>query len=58
MVSVTSAFETQVLVVSSKTDSVYSTVLHAVSRIPAMARFYAGSMRTVTDACAPSAMAA
>jgi hypothetical protein len=40
-VSATSAFETQVLVVSSKTASVYSIVSHAVSGIPAMARLRA-----------------
>ena len=43
---------------SSKTASVYSIVVHASSAIDAIAALTRGSIRVVTDTCAPPARAA
>lgn len=56
--SATSARETQCPVVSSKTASVYSIVVHASSPIVAIAFLTALFIRTVTETAAPPASAA
>ncbi len=57
-ISATSARDTHVLVVSSKTASVYSIGVHPSSGILALALVTSGSNRKVTDDCAPAHIAA
>ncbi len=57
-ISATSARETQVLVCSSKTASVYSIGVQASSPIVAIAALTLGSRRTVTETSAPALSAA
>jgi len=56
--SATSARDTQVLLASSKMASVYSIGVHACSLMVAIAFLTLGSIRTVTDTCAPPRTAA